>query len=805
MDAMIPVVRAALGGLSGRRVQAIVIGLVVLLSTGASTLGLGLLADSSAPFDRAFAAQHGAAVTATVTGASAAELAATTHLPGVTAAAGPFGETSVSVTAQVTPGIHVLNGHAAKDTPVTVHRQLTLVGRSSPGGPVDDVTLTSGHWPTGPGQIVLSSALGLQVGIGAQLTVTGIAGSPKLTVVGIATSVTGTAQGWVTPSELAALTAAGAPHYSQMLYDFSSAGTAAAVTADINAITAALPHGSVLGAQSWLDAKAQASSSYAPWVPFIVAFGLIGLAMSVLIVINVVSGAVAAGIKRIGVLKSIGFSPPQVVAAYVLQVAVPAVVGCAAGAVVGNLVAVPMLGRTAQVYGVGRLAVPFWVDLAVPMAMLGLVILTASAIALRAGRMSAVQAIATGRAPRPRHGYGALRLLGRDPLARLLPRPVSIGLAGPFARPARTLVTLAAIVCGVTSVIFGFGLSSSLNRVQADLSHAASEQVRVLLGGHQGLTTLNGQSTVSLSLAAQEHAVQSALHAQHGTQNYVAEGDDQVSALGLSDQLSLIGFGGDASWTGYAMISGHWYSGTDQVDVNTAFLNDTGTKVGDEYSLTVGGQHVTVQIAGEVFDPAGGQPEMIGAISTLSAVDPGLAPNQYQVQVAPGTDLGSYVNALNHALGKDYVAEPNTSGSTTLPAITGLVAALTLVIAVVAGLGVLNTVVLQTRERVHDLGIFKALGMTPRQTIAMVISTVAGVGLAAGLIAIPAGVALHRSVLPIMGHAVQTGLPLAVLNVYHAPELVLLALSGLVIAVAGALAPASWAAGTRTAFAIRAE
>ena len=46
----IPVVRAALGGLSGRRVQAIVIGLVVLVSTGASTLGLGLLVDSSAPF-----------------------------------------------------------------------------------------------------------------------------------------------------------------------------------------------------------------------------------------------------------------------------------------------------------------------------------------------------------------------------------------------------------------------------------------------------------------------------------------------------------------------------------------------------------------------------------------------------------------------------------------------------------------------------------------------------------------------------------------------------------------------------------
>ena len=43
-----------------------VIGLVVLVSTAACTLALGLLVDSNAPFDHAFAAQHGAHVTATV-------------------------------------------------------------------------------------------------------------------------------------------------------------------------------------------------------------------------------------------------------------------------------------------------------------------------------------------------------------------------------------------------------------------------------------------------------------------------------------------------------------------------------------------------------------------------------------------------------------------------------------------------------------------------------------------------------------------------------------------------------------------
>jgi putative ABC transport system permease protein len=528
---------------------------------------------------------------------------------------------------------------------------------------------------------VLSSQSGLQVGLGSQITVTGVPGSPKLTVVGIATSATGTAQGWVTPGEIAALHAAGTPEASQMLYRFSSAGTTAAVNADIAAVTAALPRGSVLGAQSWLTAQAQATSSFAPWVPFIVAFGVVGLVMSVLILINVVSGAVMSGIRRIGVLKSIGFSPPQVVAAYALQVAVPAAIGCVVGVAAGNLLAVPMLGQTAQVYGVGSLAVPFWVNLAVPLAMLGLVGVTAVAIALSAGRLSAVQAIATGRAPRPRHGYGVHRLLSR---ARLLPRPVTIGLAGPFARPTRTLVILAAIVFGGTTVIFGFGLSASLYQVQAELSRTASEQVQVLLAGQQGPVLVNGMSSAKLSLATQERAVQAALHAQPGTQHYVAQANGQVSVLGLSDQLSVVGFDGDASWTGYAMIAGHWYSGPGQVDVNTAFLHDTGTAVGSEYTLTSGGKHITVHIAGEVFDTKGGNPEMIGSLSTMSAVAPGLSPHEYQVALAPGTSVGSYVNALSSTLGPGYMVTVNDRRGTVLPAILGLVATLTLLIVVVA-------------------------------------------------------------------------------------------------------------------------
>ena len=798
-----PAIRAARGGLSGRRVQTVVIGLVLLISTAASTLALGLLVDSNAPFDHAFAAQHGSEVTATAQ-ATTAQLAATAHLPGVTAAAGPFPETTITAKIPVAPP----PGQSGPAEGGFSQTQLTVVGRPSPGGPVDDLTLESGHWPTQPGQVVLTDVHGPGEQIGTQITVTGVPGSPHLTIVGFATSITQTADAWVLPSEVAALRAPGTPGVSQMLYRFSSATTTSQIQADIASVRATLPAGSILGAESYLTVKLQDTSSIAPWVPFIVAFGVIGLVLSALIVANVVSGAVVAGTRRIGVLKSIGFSPGQVVASYVIQVAVPALLGCVVGVVAGNLLSVPLLSQTAQVYGVGALAVPVWVDVAVPLAMLGLAGLTAVLFALRAGRMSAVQAIATGRAPRPKHGYAAHRMLGRGPWVRL-PRAVTIGLAGPFARPARTAITLAAILFGGVAVTFGAGLGTSLDRVYNDLSHSASEPVQVSFPGAPGQNGNGkagpGSGPALPSLAVQEHAVQAALRAQPGTLHYVAEADDDIAALGLPDRVSLIGFDGDGSWTGYALIAGHWYSGAEQADVNTAFLADTGTKVGDSYTITSGSRHLTIQIAGEIFDPGGGRPEIIASTSTLAALDPGLSPDRYDVELTPGTGAQAYADAVGHSLGQYYQVDPNGSSSSQFFVIIGLVATLTLLLTAVAGLGVLNTVVLQTRERVHDLGVFKAVGMTPRQTIAMVVCSVAGIGLVAGLIAVPAGIAVHHVVLPAMGHAAQTDVPLSVSNVYRPGELVLLALSGLVIAVAGALIPAGWAARTRTAFALRAE
>ncbi len=766
-------------------------------------LAAALLADSSAPFDQAFSARRGAQATVLVDPgrASPAQLAATTRLPQVAAAAGPFAETTIGI--PCTPVTVRLGGPSGIGL-----EQLTLAGRTSPGGPVDDVALVSGRWVRGPGQVVLQyDYMGGNLPVGSTLTVTGLPGTPRLTVVGIAASVTGTADAWVLPAEIGKLRPPGAPASAEMLYRFPGAATAAAVGRASAAVTRALPAGAVASTQSYLAVKIKDESRVRIYLPFVIALAVIGLALSVLIVANVVSGAVVAGYSRIGVLKSIGFTPGQIVAAYTSQGLAPATVGSLAGAVLGNLLARPLLAKAAYSYGVGVLSEPAWLDAVVPAAMCCLTGIAALLPARRAGRVSAVAAIAAGRAPRTGRGYAAHRVLSRLPL----PRPVTIGLAGPFARPARTAVTLVAAGLGAAAVTFAVGLNSSLNLVQDGLLLTKTVQVRVISTtgcGAAGGVAMQGppgtQGTPEPGLTTrQQNTIVTAVGDQPQTLHSVAEADIQVSVAGLAKPVQLIAFGGNAAWTGYPKISGHWYTGPGQVEVPRHFLTVTGTVVGDTVTISFAGRPIPVRIVGVIFSR---DALMITDWRTLASADPRLAPDQYAVGLRPGTSATAYRAALLPRLGPGLWPVLSTYGSVTqVLAMLALISTLTLLLALTAALGVLSTVVMQTRERAADLGVFKAIGMTPRQAITMVVCWVAGIGLAAGALAVPAGIALHRYVLPVMFAAVDTGVPASFLNVYHGWEIAGLALAGLVIAVAGAMLPASWAAKIPAASALRAE
>ncbi|MGW0885788.1 hypothetical protein [Streptomyces sp. NPDC002671] len=236
---------AARAAVRRRRLQTVVISLVVLLSTATMVVATGLLDSASSPFDRAFGKQSGAHAVAAFDPAtvSTQQLAATGRRPGVEASAGPFGQTSVNV---------------APGSASFLVGPLTVVGRADAGGPVDKVHVWSGRWADKPGEVVVNEPPPAN-GIGSPFPPGGKVVTPqgtKLTIVGYAYTLSRTADAWVTPEQMKAMH----PTAQQMLYRFTSASTNTDVEQGVKVATAGLPKSSLIAAQSYLTVKKDVAS-----------------------------------------------------------------------------------------------------------------------------------------------------------------------------------------------------------------------------------------------------------------------------------------------------------------------------------------------------------------------------------------------------------------------------------------------------------------------------------------------------------------------------------------------------------------
>ncbi|HEY3610488.1 MAG TPA: FtsX-like permease family protein [Pseudonocardiaceae bacterium] len=788
MSALSRVIRA---GVARRRWQTVVLVLTTTMAVTAAVLAAGLLVAAQAPFATAFAHQRGAQLTARfdATTVSGDQAGATAHLPVVTDAAGPFPVLTLR------PRV----GSAGAGLPAGDQlAPMTFVGRAERQGPVDDLRLTAGRWATGRDEVVLP-AQNAPLDVGDTMAFPDLPGTPTLTVVGRAASITGSADAWVSPATLATLTGPGIRPAFQMLYRFHAAATTAEMNTDRAAINAAVPPGGLTAAASYLTTEQAADRNAATFVPFVTAFGVLALVMSVLTIGIVVGGAVSSATRRIGILKSVGFTPGQVVRAFVGQAMAPATAGTLLGTVLGNLLAIPVMGDVGTAFGTGTPMIDPWIDAAVPVLALTVVACAALAPALRAGRLRTVEAIAVGRTPRAGRGRQVRRLLGALPL----PRTVSLGLAGPFARPGRSATMLAAVLLGTIGVTFGLGLVLSLNNIQDGLNRRSPGAVVVQLFGPPPPPAPGGTSTTKPATSTDLADV---IAAQPGTRRYVTTGQTRVAVAGRAGQTDVIVYQGDTSWAGYQMIAGSWFDRPGQAVVPAAFLADTGTHLGDTITLTNNGNSARVTIVGEVFAT---HELILTDLRSLAGLNAEVLPEsvEYDIDLRPGVDTSTYLDALDTALAPYGLTGQANSGklSATALAIDALATLLTAMLVAVAGFGVLNTVALDIRERVRDFGIYQALGMSPRQTIAMVLTSVTGVGLLAGAIGAPLGMLLHDLVLPAMGRAAGTAIPQVDLAVYRPVVLIPLVLGGAVLAIIGALAPATWATRMRTATALRTE
>ncbi|HEV3381048.1 MAG TPA: ABC transporter permease [Trebonia sp.] len=780
---------AARGAVRRRRLQTAVIGLVVFISAATIVIALSVLAAAANPFGSAFAGQNGAHLVAAFDSAREPDARAeqTARQPGVTAAAGPFAEAAVNV-ASVTSTTSATSAQFQRlgqvpPSPV-LPGPLTVVGRSGPGGTVDRLDLWMGHWATGPGQIVVDLPSSEDVGPLFLGSTVKLSGGQALSVVGVAYSASESAGAWVAPAEIGALH----PNATQMLYRFASAATAADMSRDLATVTAGLPRGALVSSQSYLTVERDYSSLLGGvYAPLLLAFGIIALAVAVLMVANVISGAVVSGYRHIGVLKATGYTPDQVTAVYLVMVGVPALAGCVLGVAAGTAAAGPFAAGASQGLVPQSAAINPQADVLTLGGLLVVVAATALGAALRARRLPAARAISAGSAP----GSGRAVRVQRMLAGARLPRAASLGLGLPFARPARTILTVAAVALGVLAVTMGTGLTSTAIRYGNLAESHGTDQVTVTAGQP-------GQTASMPSTAATETLLRSLPGAVHvdaslGTRSRV---------VGTTQTIGVTFVDGESASAGKSVVKGHWIDGAYQAVAPPGFLSEQDMTIGSRLTLDMGGKPATVTIVGEIW--SGDSDSITADWQTLTTLAPGRQANAYGVQLASGDSVSAYLAAVRKASpGLNPQANNKVNAGTEIVATTATM--FTALVGIVAALGVFNTVVLSTRERRRDLGMLKSIGMTPREVTGMMVISMAELGVAGTLIGLPLGILAHRLVIAAITNNGTFILPGYMVNVWSAALVAALAFSGLVIAILGAFIPARSAARLTIATVLRNE
>jgi len=175
------VLTAARSEIRRRKLQTLVIAFVILLSSGAATLALNLLVESDAPYAHAFSQAQGAHVIVTYAAdkVTPARLRDTASAHGVTAAAGPW------------PQVIAMYATSPDGQGNMEAGRLFIVGRPGPDTSVDRLTMESGRWAHGPGEVVIARQLADSWGVhvGDRLSPDGGSHGPLLRIVGVAASI----------------------------------------------------------------------------------------------------------------------------------------------------------------------------------------------------------------------------------------------------------------------------------------------------------------------------------------------------------------------------------------------------------------------------------------------------------------------------------------------------------------------------------------------------------------------------------------------------------------------------------------
>src|SRR5580704_7036956 len=701
--------RWARADLRARRGQALITVAVVAGVVASLFLATMLLQGAVNPWQQLFARTRGADVL--IYFASGTDTSELRYLAGIEKAGQPY--QAASATLQQDAVRSPVELRAMTPVPPEMSAPLVVAGTWLRSSAPDGVVLEA------------SFAQAVHVGVGDQITVYGIDGTTvKMRVIGLAdTADQGFYPQW-TPGLIWVqhrLLTQVEPRASETheivdlrLYDNSAVATGQVVQTIWNLYNGSNENSAVERYSTWQQVKDSMASNDRLLGLLLALFGIIALVAAPCAIANVTAGRVLVQRQDLAMLKALGFTPGQVVRMLLAEQTLLGAAGAALGLIAARVMTSPEFVRPPDGTPVGLAPLTgAW------MALIGVGTVLTVAIATVipawwAGRVSPVAAVQ----PSPPRGHlslitrlsllfhlpAALVLGARDSLTRRLSAGLTVfGLAIPMAMITIAL-TCWSTIDGFTNDPGKIGLASAVTVSQGGLEN---KQMLALIGHDpQVLASYPGAQFLTL------------LPGDNGT--FIAR------AIGTSNRPYP-----------FRVVQGRMFHAANEAVAGQGFLDLMHIEVGAWISPTIDGVPVILHIVGRTIEPYNNGDVLDFGLDALT--DAGSAPPQLAYSlvlkpgVAPATARANLLTASNDRLDVRLVANP-TSG---LGVVRVVVVVAVVLLAVIGLASLLTATAVGLRDHLHEVGVLKAMGLTPRQVMAtLVVNTtiLTAIGVTSGTI-----------------------------------------------------------------------
>ncbi|GES32445.1 hypothetical protein San01_49320 [Streptomyces angustmyceticus] len=753
--------------------------MLLVLATAGITITLLLatafFAYATDPWQRVFTQSSGAHVWIhTRAGTDAGSLAG---LDEVRATAGPF--RTVRATAGLQPGgaRATLELRGTAQRPTTAAPQI-VAGRwldadtdaGATPGIVLDSSVARAMWAKPGDSLVLS-------GIAAHLRVVGVADTAE------AGFRAGESPGaaWVLPATLAASDAGGDQRGRTIGLQLTDPADTDYV---VQRAVTRLGADQITDVSTWRQAKAAAEGDNQLLGRLLGLFGLGALLAAALAVGGAISTRVRAHLRDISILKAIGFTPGQVVRMFLTLHLGFALGGVGLGALLTEGLGTLVPGRIGDAMALWRqLPEHAWLPWAISG---GVVAFIGSATCLAAWRAGRVPPVPVARAVTATGGRATG--LTRRALGLRIPPALVLGWRGAFHHPLRASAAVARLAVPLLLITIALGTWTTLDRFT---SHPETVGLPAALTARSD--TLGDRELHQL------------LTSGPGVTAYPGA---EVQALvpGQTGTITLRGLGTEKHPYPFTVVEGRAAHGPDEAIAGQGLLDLLDARVGDWVRMTVAGDPHVLHLVGRTIETADGGRVVSTSLDTLrdggtagatSAGSPPPRPDFYHLVLSHGADPGVVRDALTKAsAGRLEVREiPNPADQlTAVRAVAlGLIAVLILI-----GLAELATTIgAGVRDRGRDLLALRAVGLTPRQITAVIVSATAFVTLAAALAGTALGLLVSEWLINLQGRTSGWGTGIAQ---DPAPAVLLLVVAvAVTVAATASLLPAARAARRRLA------